>query len=74
MTKEEAIEMITNCMRYQNLWIHVTVYDEDEERGGKIQRLGYIFYRDYGNETYGDFLRTIAARAYDKGEITSAEH
>eukprot|EP00972_Heterocapsa_arctica_P070752 10451226-Heterocapsa_arctica.AAC.1 len=32
-----------------------------------------MFYRDYGNETYGDFLRTTAARAYEKGEITSAE-
>eukprot|EP00972_Heterocapsa_arctica_P104806 15444842-Heterocapsa_arctica.AAC.1 len=73
MTKEEAIEMITNCVRYHKFWIHVTVYEEDEERGGRIQRLGYMFYRDYGNETYGDFLRTAAGRAYEKGEITNAE-
>eukprot|EP00972_Heterocapsa_arctica_P012880 1893374-Heterocapsa_arctica.AAC.1 len=66
--------MITNCVRYHNFWIHVTMYEEDEERGGKIQRLGYRFYRDYGNETYGDFLRITAARAYEKGEITMEEH
>eukprot|EP00972_Heterocapsa_arctica_P025367 3735932-Heterocapsa_arctica.AAC.1 len=63
MTKEEATEMITNCVRYQSFWIHATVYEEDEERGGKAQRLGYMFYRDYGNETYVDFLRTMASRA-----------
>eukprot|EP00972_Heterocapsa_arctica_P045478 6713458-Heterocapsa_arctica.AAC.1 len=74
MTKEEAIEMITNGVRYHHLWIHVTVYEEEEERGGNIQKLGYMFYRDYGNETYRDYLRTMAASAYDKREITSAEH
>eukprot|EP00972_Heterocapsa_arctica_P108660 16000563-Heterocapsa_arctica.AAC.1 len=56
MTKEEAIEMNTNCVRYQNLWGHVTGYEDDEERGGKIQKLGYLFYRDYGNEIYGELL------------------
>eukprot|EP00972_Heterocapsa_arctica_P042811 6312877-Heterocapsa_arctica.AAC.1 len=66
--------MITNCVRYHNFWIHVTVYEEEEERGGKIQKLGYIFYRDYGNETYGDYLRTTAMRAYGRGDITNAEH
>eukprot|EP00972_Heterocapsa_arctica_P032707 4818216-Heterocapsa_arctica.AAC.1 len=50
ITKEEAIEMNSNCVRYQNFWVHVTVYEEEEERGGKIQKLGYMFYRDYGNE------------------------
>eukprot|EP00972_Heterocapsa_arctica_P069509 10269804-Heterocapsa_arctica.AAC.1 len=39
MAKEESIEMITNNMRYHNFWIHVTVYEKDEERGGKIQKL-----------------------------------
>eukprot|EP00972_Heterocapsa_arctica_P073429 10845776-Heterocapsa_arctica.AAC.1 len=33
MTKAESIEMIINNMRYQNFWIYVTVYEEDE-RGG----------------------------------------
>eukprot|EP00972_Heterocapsa_arctica_P003059 453669-Heterocapsa_arctica.AAC.1 len=62
MTKEEAIEMITNCVRYHNVWVHVTVYEEEEDKGGKIQKLEYLFYKDYGNETYGYFLRTMAAR------------
>eukprot|EP00972_Heterocapsa_arctica_P006108 899332-Heterocapsa_arctica.AAC.1 len=66
--------MITNCVRYQNFWIHVTVSKEEEDRGGRIQKLGYIFYREYGNETYGYYLRTMAARAYDRGDITNAEH
>eukprot|EP00972_Heterocapsa_arctica_P095100 14025906-Heterocapsa_arctica.AAC.1 len=39
MRKEEATEMINNCMRYHNVWVHVTGYEEDEERGGKIQKL-----------------------------------
>eukprot|EP00972_Heterocapsa_arctica_P002195 314938-Heterocapsa_arctica.AAC.1 len=66
--------MITNCVRYQNVWIHVTVHEEEEDKEGKIQKLAYLFYRDYGNETYGGFLRTMAARAYDKGDITNTEH
>eukprot|EP00972_Heterocapsa_arctica_P102428 15092957-Heterocapsa_arctica.AAC.1 len=33
-----------------------------------------MFYRDYGNETYGDYLRTMAARAYERGDIMNAEH
>eukprot|EP00972_Heterocapsa_arctica_P003963 589460-Heterocapsa_arctica.AAC.1 len=74
MTKEEAIAMITNGVRYQSFWAHVTVYEEDEERGGKIQRLGYMFYRDYGNEAYGDFLRTTAAKGYEDGDLTKEEY
>eukprot|EP00972_Heterocapsa_arctica_P026128 3849203-Heterocapsa_arctica.AAC.1 len=74
MTKEEAIEMITNCVRYHNFWVHVTVCEEEEERGGNIQRLGYMFYRDYGNETYGDFLRTTASKGYEDGELTKEEY
>eukprot|EP00972_Heterocapsa_arctica_P101129 14905791-Heterocapsa_arctica.AAC.1 len=74
MTKEEAIEMITNCSRYQNFWAHVTGYEEEEERGGKIHELGYLFYRDYGNETYGDFLRVIATKGYQDGNITKTEY
>eukprot|EP00972_Heterocapsa_arctica_P065123 9613703-Heterocapsa_arctica.AAC.1 len=66
--------MITNCVRYQNFWIHVTMYEEEEERGGKIQRLGYMFCRDYGNETYGDFLRTKASKGYVDGELTKEEY
>eukprot|EP00972_Heterocapsa_arctica_P028270 4157407-Heterocapsa_arctica.AAC.1 len=33
-----------------------------------------MFYRDYGNETYGQFLRKIATKGYDEGNITRAEH
>eukprot|EP00972_Heterocapsa_arctica_P019908 2937286-Heterocapsa_arctica.AAC.1 len=70
MTKEEATEMITNGVRYHNFWVHVTVYEEDEERGGHIQRLGYLFYRDYGDEAYIYFLRTTAAKGYEDGDLT----
>eukprot|EP00972_Heterocapsa_arctica_P090406 13335952-Heterocapsa_arctica.AAC.1 len=49
MTKTESTEMINNNQRYNNFWIYVAVYEEDEERGGNIQKLGYKFYRDYGN-------------------------
>eukprot|EP00972_Heterocapsa_arctica_P089489 13194786-Heterocapsa_arctica.AAC.1 len=35
MTKAEATEMIKNNQRYQNCWVYVTVYEEEEDRGGK---------------------------------------
>eukprot|EP00972_Heterocapsa_arctica_P049389 7269178-Heterocapsa_arctica.AAC.1 len=66
MTKEEATEMITNGVRHHNFWVHVTVYEEDEERGGNIQRLGYLFHRDYG--------RTTAAKGYEDGDLTKEEY
>eukprot|EP00972_Heterocapsa_arctica_P013799 2035325-Heterocapsa_arctica.AAC.1 len=37
-------------------------------------KLGYKFYRDYGNECYGDYLRHIATKAYKGGLITYLEH
>eukprot|EP00972_Heterocapsa_arctica_P113301 16436410-Heterocapsa_arctica.AAC.1 len=74
MTKEEATEMITNCMRYHNFWVHVTGYEEEEERGGHIQKLGYLFYRDYGKEIYGYFLRMIATKGYEDGDIAKTEY
>eukprot|EP00972_Heterocapsa_arctica_P089282 13167056-Heterocapsa_arctica.AAC.1 len=40
MTKEESIEMITNWVRYQNFWIHVTVYEEEEEREARSRSWG----------------------------------
>eukprot|EP00972_Heterocapsa_arctica_P099657 14704583-Heterocapsa_arctica.AAC.1 len=73
MTKEEALEMINNCVRYQNFWAHVTGYEEDEDRGGTKLKMGYCFYRDYGNEIYGDFLRTATSKGYEEGHITKTE-
>eukprot|EP00972_Heterocapsa_arctica_P024668 3638560-Heterocapsa_arctica.AAC.1 len=49
MTKAESIEMINNNQRYHHFWIYVTVIEEDEERGAKTMKLGYKFYRDFGN-------------------------
>eukprot|EP00972_Heterocapsa_arctica_P039332 5793386-Heterocapsa_arctica.AAC.1 len=57
MTKAEAKEMIRTNQRYIHFRVYVTVYEEMEARGVKIQRLGFILYRDWGNETYGDYLK-----------------
>eukprot|EP00972_Heterocapsa_arctica_P032748 4821743-Heterocapsa_arctica.AAC.1 len=67
-----AVRM-TNCVRYHNFWVHVTVYEEEEERGGTIQMLGYLFHRDFGNEAYVYFLRTVAAKGYEDGDLTKEE-
>eukprot|EP00972_Heterocapsa_arctica_P064358 9497806-Heterocapsa_arctica.AAC.1 len=68
MTRAEAIEMITDNVRYQNFWIHVTAFEEDEDRGGNVQRMGYLLYRDYGNEPYGQFLSKITKEGYENGK------
>eukprot|EP00972_Heterocapsa_arctica_P057998 8556720-Heterocapsa_arctica.AAC.1 len=59
--------MIKNNQRYQNFWIYVTVYEEEEERGGKVQKLSYRFYRDHGNQCYGDYIKYATKKAYDRG-------
>eukprot|EP00972_Heterocapsa_arctica_P044491 6567669-Heterocapsa_arctica.AAC.1 len=53
--------------------INFTGHEEEEERGGNIQKLGYLFYRDYGNEMYGYFLRMIAMKGCEDGNITKTE-
>eukprot|EP00972_Heterocapsa_arctica_P055116 8129200-Heterocapsa_arctica.AAC.1 len=57
MTKAEAKEMIRTRQRYHHFWVYVTVHEEMEARGGKIQKLGFRFYRGWGNETYGDYVK-----------------
>eukprot|EP00972_Heterocapsa_arctica_P068819 10170567-Heterocapsa_arctica.AAC.1 len=46
-SKKEAIEVADNLNRLQNLFVYIASYKEDKEN-----RLGYVFYRDYGNEAY----------------------
>eukprot|EP00972_Heterocapsa_arctica_P000683 99303-Heterocapsa_arctica.AAC.1 len=63
MTKKETGEMVNGNWRHINFWIYTTVYEEPEERGGTIPKLGFKFYRDWGNETYADFLKNAAKKA-----------
>eukprot|EP00972_Heterocapsa_arctica_P068578 10132744-Heterocapsa_arctica.AAC.1 len=67
MTKKETEEMVRGRYRHQNFWIFTTGYEEQEERGGTILKLGFKFYRDWGNGIYADLLRsmTIKAKAED---------
>eukprot|EP00972_Heterocapsa_arctica_P068937 10186333-Heterocapsa_arctica.AAC.1 len=66
--------MIKNNQRYQNFWVYVTIYEEEEDRGGKIQKLGYKFYRDYGNDCYGDYVKHAGKKAYDGGIISYEDY
>eukprot|EP00972_Heterocapsa_arctica_P058737 8659665-Heterocapsa_arctica.AAC.1 len=47
LSKKEAIEVAENLNRPQNLFVNISAY-----KGEKENRLGYVFYRDYGNEAY----------------------
>eukprot|EP00972_Heterocapsa_arctica_P063647 9392637-Heterocapsa_arctica.AAC.1 len=57
-----------------NFWVYVTVFEEKEARGGKIQKLGYKFFRDWGNETYADYLNNAALSARKKGIIDEEDY
>eukprot|EP00972_Heterocapsa_arctica_P098233 14498008-Heterocapsa_arctica.AAC.1 len=56
-----------------NFWVYVTIFEEKETRGGKVQKLGYKFYRDWGNETYADYLNNTAMKARKKHIIDKEE-
>eukprot|EP00972_Heterocapsa_arctica_P016472 2430936-Heterocapsa_arctica.AAC.1 len=50
LSREEALEAIASKGRPQNYFIHLAGYTETKAE--KQPRLGYLFYRDYGNECY----------------------
>eukprot|EP00972_Heterocapsa_arctica_P090301 13320950-Heterocapsa_arctica.AAC.1 len=62
MSKEETEEMVRTNQRHINFWIYITVFEEKEARGDKIQKLGYKFYRDWGNDTYAYYLRNATMK------------
>jgi hypothetical protein len=74
MTKAETKQMAHGEWRHQNFWIYTTVYDFTEERGGTIQKVGFKFYRDWGNGAYADLLRSIAAKALKDKTIDSNDY
>eukprot|EP00972_Heterocapsa_arctica_P001911 273536-Heterocapsa_arctica.AAC.1 len=45
-----------------------------EQRGGKVQTLGFKFYRDWGNETYGDYLKNAVKKAYEDKIVDTDDH
>eukprot|EP00972_Heterocapsa_arctica_P086788 12793692-Heterocapsa_arctica.AAC.1 len=68
------MEMIKNNQRYQDFWVYVTIYEEEEDRGGKIQNLGYKFYRDYGDDCYRDYIKHVGKKAYVGGIINYEDY
>eukprot|EP00972_Heterocapsa_arctica_P115862 16450072-Heterocapsa_arctica.AAC.1 len=69
LSKTEAIEVVSSKVRPQNLFVHITGYIETI-RSEKFTRLGYLFFRDYGNERYRNYLTKITKEAYTKGELS----
>ncbi len=50
------------------------MYNEDEGMTEKIHKLGFEFFRDYGNEIYGDYLRHVSKMAHENGTLTKDEY
>eukprot|EP00972_Heterocapsa_arctica_P104543 15406997-Heterocapsa_arctica.AAC.1 len=73
MTKKETEEMVSGRYRIQNFWIFTTSYEEQEERGGTIQKLGFKYYRDWGNGTYSDLLKSMTIKAKADGIINAED-
>eukprot|EP00972_Heterocapsa_arctica_P089238 13160150-Heterocapsa_arctica.AAC.1 len=51
LSRAEALEVIASEGRPQNYFIHLAGYTETI-KSEKHTRLGYLFFRDYGNECY----------------------
>eukprot|EP00972_Heterocapsa_arctica_P091113 13445511-Heterocapsa_arctica.AAC.1 len=66
--------MVRNKQRYINFWVYVTVYEEMEARGGKLQKLGFKFCRDWGNETNADYMKYATHAARKKGIIDEEDY
>eukprot|EP00972_Heterocapsa_arctica_P060201 8879296-Heterocapsa_arctica.AAC.1 len=47
LSKKEAIEVAESAVRPNNLFVYVTGYKKENQTC-----LGYLFYRDYGNDGY----------------------
>eukprot|EP00972_Heterocapsa_arctica_P085062 12533985-Heterocapsa_arctica.AAC.1 len=57
-----------------NFWVFATCYDEKEERGGSIAKMGFKFYRDWGNACYADLLKNMTNKANADGIINAEDH
>eukprot|EP00972_Heterocapsa_arctica_P084839 12497281-Heterocapsa_arctica.AAC.1 len=47
LSKKEAMDVADSANRPNNFFVYVTGYKVENQT-----RLGYLFYRDYGNEAY----------------------
>eukprot|EP00972_Heterocapsa_arctica_P115064 16445833-Heterocapsa_arctica.AAC.1 len=57
----------------QLLDLHHGVRGEGGKRR-KTQKLGYKFFRDWGNETYADYMRSAATKAFKTQILTEEEY
>ena len=74
MTKKETEEMVSGNYRNINFWVFATCYDEKEDRGGSIPKMGFKFCRDWGNASYADLLKNRAHKAHADGIINSEDY
>eukprot|EP00972_Heterocapsa_arctica_P083839 12355142-Heterocapsa_arctica.AAC.1 len=59
--------MVIGNYRNINFWVFPASYEEKEDRGGSIQKMGFEFYRDWGNASYADLLRSMTIKAKSDG-------
>eukprot|EP00972_Heterocapsa_arctica_P049515 7288099-Heterocapsa_arctica.AAC.1 len=68
LSKKEAIDVADIAHRPNNLFVYVTGYQEENQT-----RLGYLFYRDYGNEAYASYLSKITSIALQNNDLTGTK-
>ena len=73
MTSKETTRMAEGMWRHQCFWGYITVYEDPEERGGTIQKVGFKFYRDLGNGAYTDFLMNAVDKAKEDQIIDAGD-
>eukprot|EP00972_Heterocapsa_arctica_P073627 10871818-Heterocapsa_arctica.AAC.1 len=66
--------MVNGRYRHQNFWVHTTSFEEQEERGGTVLKIGFKFYRDWGNAVYADLLRTMTTKAKADNTINATDY
>eukprot|EP00972_Heterocapsa_arctica_P082062 12094888-Heterocapsa_arctica.AAC.1 len=68
LSKKEAMDVADSANRPNNIFVYVTGYKEDNQT-----RLGYLFYRDYGNEAYASYVNKITSIALQNHNLTEME-
>eukprot|EP00972_Heterocapsa_arctica_P009026 1328170-Heterocapsa_arctica.AAC.1 len=59
------MDVASNPNRPGNLFVYITTYKDRGE-----SRLGYVFYRDYGNEEYSLFMNRLITSLANSHTIT----